>query len=270
MHNKKHTEEAKIKMRESHNGKKLTKEHRIKIGISNKGKDPWNKGRKGIYSDDTINKMSISQNGRKHSEETKQRMSLSRKGIIHSKKILEVIKNKNKISINHINKKYTFFSKVEEIRYNPNKEIQEKEIQVHCKNHNCVNSKENGGWFTPTKSQLYERIRCLERGDDHSYFYCSQKCKDICPLYQSKGGDPFNNQYIQEYQTFRQHVLIRDNRVCQFCGNKATDVHHERPQKLEPLFVLDPDYAWSCCEKCHYEKGHKDECSTSKIASIQC
>jgi 5-methylcytosine-specific restriction endonuclease McrA len=110
-------------------------------------------------------------------------------------------------------------------------------------------------------------------GNDGSYFYCSQECKDVCPLYNLQ-SDPFKNSkkpYTEsEYQQFRYHVLQRDNHKCQYCGEKAEHVHHERPQKLEPFFALDPDYAWSVCKKCHYEKGHTNECSTGKLSSKIC
>jgi len=179
----------------------------------------------------------------------------------------------SKLSIKQINERYPFFSKVEEIRYNPNKSGG-KEIQGRCKYFDCENSKEKGGWFTLTGSQLGERIRCLERGDDHAYLYCCQKCKDACPLYYSRGTDPFRKTEspytYEEYQTFRQYVLTRDSSICQFCGDEATDVHHERPQKLEPFFALDPDYAWSSCEGCHYSKGHAGECNTGNLAKKVC
>jgi len=179
-----------------------------------------------------------------------------------------------KLTIEKINIKYSFFLKIEEMRYNPNKP-DERKIQVHCKNHNCKNSKEKGGWFTPTYSQIYERIRALEKpyGMIENNFYCCQECKDICPLYNLK-EDPLKENNLPytsaEYQTFRTFVLERDNYICQYCGKPATHVHHERPQKLEPFYALDPDYAWSCCEKCHYEKGHKEECSTGNLAKIVC
>ena len=124
--------------------------------------------------------------------------------------------------------------------------------------------------------QIYERIRGIEKiENDGSYFYCSQKCKEICPLYNLK-GDPFENNespYTQEeYQIFRIFVLERDNYNCQYCDEPATYVHHERPQKLEPFFSLDPDYAWSCCRKCHYEKGHPagTKCSTGSLSALVC
>jgi len=169
-----------------------------------------------------------------------------------------------------------FFCKIEELREHP----ETKEIQVHCKNHNCKNSKEQGGWFTPTYIQMSERIRQLEnpKGNDGSYFYCCDKCKQQCPLFGLR-SDPFKNTELpyteEERQTFRKEVLKKDNYICFFCGkNKATIVHHTLPKKLEPFHALDPDYAISVCEECHYfihrskEKG--GECSTGYLASIIC
>jgi len=181
-----------------------------------------------------------------------------------------------KLTIDKLKKKYPFFSEVEEMQYNPEK-LQEKEIQVHCKNHLCENSKEKGGWFSPSRSQIIERRRALEhpKGNDGRYFYCSEECKSECPLYNLKGDIFKNDKRIytsEEYQQFRDFVLKRDNYKCQFCGEEAIDVHHERPQKLEPFFSLDPDFAWSCCKKCHYKKGHPKgtECSTGNLASRFC
>jgi len=144
----------------------------------------------------------------------------------------------------------------------------------HCKNHLCENSKEQGGWFKLTYLQIRNRITNLNIGTGcGDYFYCSEECKTICPLYGIR-SDPYKkpdkSHTQEENQTFRNHVLNRDNHTCQFCGKKAKYVHHERPQKLEPFFSLDPDYAWSCCEKCHYEKGHSGECSTGNLANKIC
>jgi hypothetical protein len=233
------SKETKKRMSESHKGKKrssFSEKHKKKMSESHKEQIPWNKGKKtGPLS-----------------EKTKRKISKS-----------------NKLTIEKINEKYHFFSKIEELR-----ETENGEIQTHCKNHNCKNSKEKGGWFTPTSKQISDRKDNLENeGLDNSYFYCCQKCKDTCILYGSK-GDPYNDNNLSytpgEYQTFRTYVLERDKYICQFCGELATDVHHERPQKLEPFFSLDPYYAWSCCEKCHYEKGHEGECSTGNLAKIVC
>jgi len=181
-----------------------------------------------------------------------------------------------KLTIENVNKKYPFFSKIEEMRYNPDKP-DEKEVQVHCKNHECENSKEKDGWFTPTPNQLYERISILENeGLDNAYFYCCQDCKDMCPLYRLH-GDPYKTKdtsplpyTYQEIQILNQFVLEREKGLCEYCGEPATIVHHIRPKKLEPFFTLDPDYAIAVCLKCHYKYGHQGECSTGNLAKIVC
>jgi len=139
----------------------------------------------------------------------------------------------------------------------------------------CTNCK---SWYIPTAVAVYNRVAVLkgQQGGENR-FYCSNKCKKICSIYGKvlyQENHPRNKKlYTQEeYETFRQFVLERDDYKCQYCDDPATIVHHERPQKLEPFFALDPDFAWSCCEKCHYEKGHKTgtECSTGNLAKMIC
>jgi len=238
-------------------GKKHSEETKKKISDSSKGRVPWNKGKIGIYTKEVIMKIIEGNKKKIFSKETRKKISES-----------------NKLTISKIKNKYPLFLKIEKIRYNPDKP-KEKEIQVHCKNHLCKNSKEQNGWFTPTKIQLSERIRQLESidGNGGSYFYCSDECKNECPLFNLKGDPLKENEKSfteSEYQIFRKHVLKRDNYKCQYCGEQAEHIHHERPQKLESFFALDPDFAWSCCEKCHYAKGHKNECSTGNLANIIC
>lgn len=267
------SEETRQKLSEAGKGRIISEEQKKKIGLANKGNIPWNKDRVGVYSEETRKKMSDSSKRENLSEEYRKKLSDAGKKRKFPEEAKLKMSESSKLSIKKINERYSFFSKVEEMRYNPNKPG-EKEIQGRCKYFDCMNSKEKDGWFTLTTSQLYERIRCLERGDDHAYLYCCQKCKDACPLYYSRGTDPFRKTEspytYEEYQTFRQYVLTRDSSICQFCGDEATDVHHERPQKLEPFFALDPDYAWSSCEGCHYSKGHAGECNTGNLAKKVC
>jgi hypothetical protein len=236
----------KEKIGKVHRNKKVSKKTKLKISLSLKGKtwlDKYNKEK---------------------AEKMKKKRSRFMQGNIPG----------NKFTIKNIKKKYPFFSQIEEMRYNPDNI---REIQVHCKNHNCPNSKEQGGWFTPTYIQLYERIRALEKpyGMIENNFYCCEECKKDCPLYDLR-NDPFqdiNKPYTQqEYKDFKEYVLKRDNYICQYCGEKATEIHHERPQKLEPFFALDPDNGIACCEECHYKYGHKTgtECSTGNLANKIC
>jgi hypothetical protein len=229
-----------------------------------------------IFSEKTKRKMSKSHKGKKRlpfSEETKEKMSESQKGKTLSKEHKKKLSKSHKLTIENINKKYPFFSKIEEMRYNP-KCLEEKEIQVHCKNHECKNSKEKGGWFTPTRQQFKDRKDNLENeGEDKAYFYCSQHCKDTCILYRLC-SDPFKNNNLPytpgEYQTCRAIVFNREKGLCEYCGELATDMHHIFSVKLEPFFALDPDYCVACCEKHHYKYAHKDECSTGNLAKIVC
>jgi 5-methylcytosine-specific restriction enzyme A len=189
-----------------------------------------------------------------------------------TKRIKRKMRYKKLLDLEKIKKRYSFFSQIEEMRYNPDKPG-EKEIQVHCKNHNCPNSKERGGWFTPTRGQIFERIRNLEKpsGTEGSYFYCSEKCKNQCPLF-NLINDPFRDTEkpytCKEYQDWRQKVLESDCYQCQYCGEKAINAHHEKPVKTHPHLALDPDNGISCCKECHYKYGHKTgtECSTGNLS----
>jgi len=276
---KKHTVKTKLKISEKTKGYKHTVEDKIKIGLASqgrkhsektknkikeklKGKIPWNKNKKNVYSKKSLKKFSKAAKGRKHSIKTKRLLSKMKKG-------------KYILSIKQLKEKYPTFVKVEEMRYEPGKE-KEKLIQVHCKNHKCKNSKEQGGWFTPKRNQFYERIWAIERSNGYgeNNYYCSEECKRECPLFNLR-KDPFQikKDYLytyKEYQTWRITVLERENYLCEYCDEPATDVHHSRPQKLEPGFVLDPDFGVTCCEKHHYKYGHKDECSTGNLANIVC
>ena len=189
------------------------------------------------------------------------------------KKQSKAQKGKEKLTIKKIQQKYKTFSDEEEMRYNPDKPG-EKEIQVHCKNHLCLNSKEKGGWFIPTRRQLFERITAIEKpkGFGESNFYCLQECKDICPIY-NRRSDPFKNTKKpftpQEQRDWKQKVLTREEYICEWCEGVAIIAHHVLPVKTHPLLALDPDNGVACCKDCHIKYGHKTgtECSTGSLAN---
>jgi hypothetical protein len=155
---KKHLEETKKKMLKIKQGEKNplfgknhSEETKKKMSESMKNKKPWNKGKKNCFSVETIKQMISS----------------------HQYQV-----SWNKFTIEKLKIKHSFFSRIEEMRYNPDK-LNKKEIQVHCKNRCCENSKEKSGWFTPSYIQIYERIRQLEKekGNDGMFFYCSDHCE---------------------------------------------------------------------------------------------
>jgi hypothetical protein len=242
--------------------------YREKTSIQMKGKNTYPR------SKETKRKMSKLHKGKILSEETKRKMSIAKKGKKTgpcSKQTKRKISIAKKFMLKDYKEKHPFLFVIEGLR-----ETKNGEIQAHCKNHNCKNSKEKGGWFTPNRSQIYERIRQLEskEGNDRSYFYCSKECKDICPLYRLY-IDPYKDNNPLPYtaaekEVWRQVVLERENGLCEYCGEPAEHVHHIFPQKLEPFFALDPDYGVACCAKHHYKYAHKDECSTGNLAKIVC
>ena len=245
-----------------------------KITKANKGKTP---------TEETRNKISETLTGRPLSEETKRKLSKSMKGKNTgprgplSEERKNNIGNAVRYSLKDYQVKHPFFFKVEELREDP---ITGK-FQAHCKNNKCKNSKEKGGWFTLYGRQLELRIAELEHpsGNGGGYFYCCDKCKQECSLFNIH-GDPLSTPtklpYTpEEYETFRQEVLKRDNYICQMCEKKpSVHVHHTRPKKLEPFFALDPDYGFSVCEDCHKfihraaDKG--GSCSYGELANKIC
>lgn len=67
-----------------------TKETKAKMSEMKQGYVPWNKGKTGIYSDETRKKISAAGKGRKHSEETKAKMKL----VIRSEEFKENLRNR--------------------------------------------------------------------------------------------------------------------------------------------------------------------------------
>jgi hypothetical protein len=73
------SEETVRKIIESRKWYKHSEETKQKISKSNTGNISWNKGKYGIYSEESRNKMSNSHLGKKLSDETKKKMSISKK-----------------------------------------------------------------------------------------------------------------------------------------------------------------------------------------------
>lgn len=61
-------------------GKIVSEETRKKMSESSKGQKSWNKGKTGVYSKETLQKMSNTQRGKKVSKETKRKISEASKG----------------------------------------------------------------------------------------------------------------------------------------------------------------------------------------------
>jgi endogenous inhibitor of DNA gyrase (YacG/DUF329 family) len=197
------------------------------------------------------------------------------------------LKNNNgidprKLTYKKLKERYPLLVEVEELIEGPNGEI-----MGHCKNSNCKNSKENGGYFEPTIYQLNWRKQGIDKNDTY-YLYCCEECKKVCPLYHKSAAVLHNlmneNSEIpytqEEYNIWHEEVLYRqrienntDINFCEKChATEKLHVHHEVPKKIVPGYALDPINGIVFCEDCHYKIGHEKgtECSTGNLANKIC
>lgn len=175
-------------------------------------------------------------------------------------------------------RKYPFFCKIENPREND-----EGEVEVQCKN--CKK------WFVAPYPKIFERIRSLEKpeGSGGQYLYCSDECKEVCPLYRLNPTRELNSRIKddsisdQEYGVWKKEVMRRQKEElgyneCEYCGNRNVCdlcVHHEKPRLTHQHLALDPDNGIILCgatskNKCHYKIGHRDECSTGRLSHLIC
>jgi hypothetical protein len=268
-------------IRDKHKGKSKSEDHKRKQSETMKGRKHSEEHNKKISESITGEKNPFY--GKKHSEETRKKLSELNSGKNHPNygkirskhsKRMKGKKNpawKGGYSLSNIPTYNEYHSKLT-IDEKPERDnLDQNILTVVCSYSECKKR------FIPALKDVQERIRALNgKNYGEHRLYCSDECKNKCPIFNKhtyQDNHPKNSikkTDEKEYQIFRKLVLHRDSYICQFCGDKATDVHHERPQKLEPFFSLDPDYAWSCCEKCHYGKGHNDECSTGNLSKTNC
>ncbi len=182
-----------------------------------------------------------------------------------------------KYSIHDWYERYPFFCKIEKPRLDINGQM-----IVKCK----FCQKE----FIPNRESIRSRRDALEHEDGNggNYFYCSDDCKNKCPLFNLRPDYILNeniNDIIKPNQrtiwrteVFRRQYEEVGNNECEYCGNKninELECHHEKPIKIFPLLALDPDNGIILCGRksknfCHMKIGHQDECSLGKIGTMIC
>ncbi len=128
-----------------------------------------------------------------------------------------------------------------------------------------------GEWYIPKSDFVHYRITCLNnlhRGEGR--FYCSDKCKSECPIYNKtewpEGFNQVNNyQSSREVQPeLRQMRFEIDNYTCQKCNKHQSELqvglhcHHLEGIRWEPLESADVDKVITLCKDCHLEV-HKIE-----------
>lgn len=220
-----HTEDWKIKQR-----KKMEGQNNPMYG-----KIPWNKGKTNIYSEKTLKKMS--ENGGKTKGKTyeeiygeekakklknfhKKQFSEFRKGKdpwnkdkvgIYSKETIEKISKGRTYNIQNYKNKHPIFVEVEQPRENNDV------IEVKCK--------ECKQWFTPTKIQIYERIRSLEKFQKNKggFFFCCDKCKYNSPFYYL--GLRLSIDQVSKFQKYNSIVYKETRKTIQKFSHKIDNIN---------------------------------------------
>lgn len=243
----------------------IEKSERLKNNLSGKiskklkGRIPWNKGIS--HSIETKKKISLINKGRRRSDHVRKEQG----------KRISGDKNPNwKGGYSSLNiPLYDEYSHKLTVDESPKRDYNDKNVLTVL----CTKCKKR---FTPKLSDVMERIRCLNgtQSGEHK-LYCSDECKNSCPVFNKilySSNQKIDKPYTyDQYQYFRKVVLEREDYKCEYCGEEANIVHHEKPQKTNFIFVLDPDNGIACCIKCHYKYGHSDpECSTGKLSQKIC
>ena len=131
-----------------------------------------------------------------------------------------------------------------------------------------------GVWFEPKLSEVMARAQALNGSKGlgiENRLYCSTQCKQDCPAYNYKGGDPnrsFKNELVREVQPeLRQMVFKRDNYTCQTCDVHKLELdvplhcHHDEGIRWEPIESADIDRCSTQCKNCHKEIHSKEGCN---------
>lgn len=231
-------------------GQKRSDESRLKMSISSTGI---------FHSNETKVKMSKSQSGKMINVETKKKLSKKQIGKCAS----NFYKNNIFLTLDVIKVKYPNFYQSEDLK----EDIFSGRLMGRCKYSGCKNSKENNGWFILTSNQWWARRDSVEYGDgNHSYFYCSDRCKGMCNLFNLR-TDPFYTPpefpwTEQELSTWSKKVLFNQfqnygQNFCVECNSiNELKVHHKIPKKVDWFQALDPPNGIILCKYCHDEK-HK-------------
>lgn len=145
-------------------------------------------------------------------------------------------------------------------------------LYVRCYNHKCTK------WYNPTVLQVRNRVIALE-GQGRSIsttcnFYCSQGCKDDCPVFGVKIRKPIshNVDYQRIQATVRRFKINMNGEpsYCEIC-NRTIDssgliLHHKYPVVIYRMFEADLDNLIWVCDECHKKAHQKDGCTYHELS----
>jgi 5-methylcytosine-specific restriction endonuclease McrA len=114
------------------------------------------------------------------------------------------------------------------------------------------------------------RMNGLDQGK--GYFYCTDECKNTCPLYRQKTYYRDQRPYVTEHinsihPQLRDMCFERDKYECQICGEKKDlRCHHIDPIINNPIESADLDNVITLCNNCHKKSHQLPKCSTGYLS----
>ena len=263
--------------------------------IYNKNRNQKNKEKNSFYGKCYYqkNKRKIRKNGKIYNQNNKEKIRIYSNNYIqiHKEQIKERNKSyyqNNKDNRSNYGKKYyitsalfdTFSHQIDFCEDTRRAQDNSKLLEVKCTEYGCQK------WFRPTNRQIQARLQVINGTAQsigvENHFYCSEECKQKCPLYKMKISQVLSlstKQYtpgeynVWKFEVKRRNILESDDNKlhCEYChSTEDLVIHHIYPQKTHPHMSLDPDNGLVCCKKCHMERAHKDECSTGNLAQLVC
>jgi len=136
-----------------------------------------------------------------------------------------------------------------------------------------------GKWIVPNFINVCNRLTYLKgKITSENHFYCSEGCKQICPIYGKKPEQLMKEDAVRagriswlelnrEVQPeLRKLVLKRDEYQCVKCSSDGPlHCHHIYPVSTNPIESADIDNCMTLCIDCHKKAHQKDGCRYGQL-----